>query len=144
MSEPRTDWTALRGLAESIAPRGPRTFAVGIARHERAETQASGAILAAIRRVLPPDHEISWGMTGGGCSAWIIGQIYPVTDAPYLMLTGDDGPSGTDSTGDLSRGVLIGTYLDDEDDGTRVPYISAPGQPGAVAAAVARALEAIR
>jgi hypothetical protein len=126
-------------LRESIAPGPPRSFAVGIVRHERAETQVSGAIIAAVRRALPEGWAVAWAMTGGGCSAW---EVYRPADAhpdipqPYLMLTGND--DATESSADLSRGALVGLYLDDG--GEWHAHREAPGQPAAVAAAVVELL----
>jgi hypothetical protein len=129
-------------LRESIAPGPPRSFAVGIVRHERAETQVSGAIIAAVRRALPEGWACTWAMTGGGCSAWEVyrpanGESGAGDGGPYLMLTG--AADHTESSGDLSHGAVVGLYLDD-DGGEWHAHREAPGQPAAVAAAVAELL----
>jgi hypothetical protein len=135
-------WRELGALRDSIAPGPPRGFAVGIARHERAEAQVSGAIIAAVRRALPEGWAVAWAMTGGGCSAWEVyrpanGESGAGDGGPYLMLTG--AADHTESSADLSRGAVVGLYLDD-DGGEWHAHREAPGQPAAVAAAVAELL----
>lgn len=113
--------------------------------HEAADREASGATLAAIERAVAehlPGYRVQWSMTGGGCSGWYLFPDSPEarTEAGPLcwLLTGLS--EATEATGDLSEGVVCGSY---DDQGcwpgdAEHRYSELDGEPDRIAAEVVR------